>query len=389
MVGPRRSDTPSSEASSALQRQSKPQSQESESRGDPAQRTWDSQNTFSYTAPFQASSYHQTSSDAAGSPPLTGRSPSSTAADEETPWWLYKTGFSPSPASTSTSHFEQQNFPSMGQPPSMTPSALADYGQFLSPAPPFYLDSPTQTTQSSHESFAWHNNATSYREFMANQNAQATGSYVVPPFNTNQYTQQNNTLHHHQSMPYIHASTQRHFGVSPGPRSAPLPDQSSLQHQQQMTDLGALNRSWQQPQHETSTQNSFHIPRPVLDGGSSHPGSFYSNTTPGLTFDSGSRVTSTESIPTTTDVGTPWQADASHVGVAGEHQPGMCALLGFQDASTNAHDKPQDSDTSQLKTDVDGGLNNTNSFDKFLHSRPPPITLHLPENRKRKRMLRR
>lgn len=339
-----------------------------------------SESTFAYGVP-SAGHGHSEHLELPQPRPTTGpgRSRPVTAGEEEVPWWLYRAGYSPNPGLP---------YEPPGQSAHMhgTPGVYSDYGHFMSQSSPYLLGTPGTNTQAS-PAFVWHNNATSYRDYMATQqmnNYQPVPSGHAPASHTLRGHEQQHqppvpSLHHHHSHPYLHAATAISGPTSnahSAPGTAHVASQSgSQQPHRHDPSWGPMSMESSNSGHYALTSNGQEHSRArnSYSQGVGHQHQAESNTdgVPALGYDSGSsRMTSTESITSLNHLPTP-----------------VC--IGTASAATTVADHHHYKGKSYSQSDLpsqDPSLRGrrSTSFDQVV-SRASPINLRLPEDRKKRK----
>lgn len=309
------------------------------------------------------------------------RSRPGTSGEEETPWWLYRAGYSPHAghpyeppppsAHTLDGHHHQTN----------TPGIYSDYAQYMAQPSPLVLGTPGNSA-SNPAAFVWHNNATSYRDYMASQQhsnyhapSSAHPSNQPLRMHEHHHTAPPPSLHHHHSVPHTNTSAPS-VSMDSAPLSAPLPLSSQAHLHQQQRDNNDHHRHT-----AVSEPLSYDVPSVNdrrNDIGKSSEDAYstrmdsHSERLPALNYDSGSsRMPSTESVTSIKHLPTP----VSLGPMSGSTASGGQQRYDSKEYSQSFHPSGNASLRERRST----------SFDQIVLSRGSPINLKLPEDRKKRK----
>lgn len=316
------------------------------------------------------------------------RSRPPTAGEEEVPWWMYRAGYSPNPG------HPYEPPPPVGHPAegshlqSATPGIYSDYTQYLAQPSPFMLGTPgAGPGHQNSPAFVWHNNATSYRDYMATQQADnyhnlssAQASHQIPRSQEGHQHQQPTlpapSLHHHHSVPYLQTSTSV-TAANPAPHSAPLPLSSVSDAHGRPSQQEEKDRDWRRS-HVHDSHSGGHYALATTNDHRGHEvdfrrdmqhseGDLRVDRVPSLGYESGScRMTSSDSIPSVHRLPTPIS-----IGTIADRGMHRYDSKDYSQSNVQLHDAPLRERRST-------------SFDQVI-SRASPINLKMPEDRQKRK----
>ncbi|KAK9898009.1 hypothetical protein P389DRAFT_64618 [Cystobasidium minutum MCA 4210] len=308
------------------------------------------------------------------------RSRPPTAGEEDVPWWLYRAGYSPNPGLP----YEPPG--TGGAPVQGTPGVYADYAHYLPQPSPYMLNTPGGPASQPSPAFVWHNNATSYRDYMATQQV---ANYHSAPHDqqssgTSHAQEQQSSHpgmnHHHHSLPYLHHSASSEpKAPSHAPHSAPLPLSTASHQAGSHYRRTTHDPTWTSMSTESSNSGNYvassvpHDRRPNSNAPVPQLPHNVPRTedVPPLTYESGaSHMTSTESLISPISSST-----SLHPGYAGNIPP----------VDRRYESKPLYSHIHQESPENSLRERRSTSFDQVA-SRASPINLRLPEDRKKRKL---